>query len=591
VWATLWKVESGHRIVIGKPMANTTAYIVDAGLRPMPLGMPGELCLGGVQVARGYHARPELSADRFVPDPFTTLSGRMYRTGDLARFLPDGNIEFLGRLDHQVKIRGFRIELGEIESVLRQHASVAKSVVIARDDSSDKRLVAYVTLQAGFSLSAESLRTHLRCQLPEYMMPAHFVALQEFPLTPNGKIDRLALPSPEKQRAEAAPPPTAFRDSMERRLAEIWESTLRVKTVRPCDNFFELGGDSLLAVRVMVQIEKVFGRKLPIITFFEAPTFSQLAGKIRFDSRSDFSCIVPIQTEGDRPPIFLMHGLGGNVLGYHSLVSHPGRLRPIYGIQAIGVDGKQTPLDDVTEMARRYVEEIRRVQPHGPYYLGGLSLGGVIVMEMAALLQTQGEKAGALILMDAYAYGVEKLVGTGRRLVTRLTSAISRLALHARNLGGLSYPEGVTYLRKRSRSLTRRTVWRLRSKRYKNFIPGVDELPQNYNAVAHAAWTAIKRYVPKPYNGRVLLLRAKDEPFLRHDDPTLGWGSLVRNDLTVCEVAGDHLNFVVEPNVQDAARQILAYLHSIEQHALATVVHRDQPTTECSVRSCHSELV
>jgi len=581
VWATLWKVELGHRIVIGKPMANTTALIVDGGLRPVPLGMPGELCLGGVQVARGYHARPELNAERFVPDPFFESGGRTYRTGDLARFLADGNIEFLGRLDHQVKIRGFRIELGEIESVLRQHASVDKAVVIARDDSGEKRLAAYVTLQAGSALAPEKLRAHLRCQLPEYMIPPHFVALQEFPLTPNGKIDRLMLPSPEKVRAEAALPQRTYCDSVERLLVGIWESTLGVKTVGPCDNFFELGGDSLLAVRVMVNIEKVFGKKLPIITFFEAPTIEQLADKIRSDSRPEFSCIVSIQTEGDCTPIFLMHGLGGNVLGYRPLVSHLGRLRPIYGIQAIGVDGKQTPLDDVTQMARRYVDEIRRVQPHGPYYLGGLSLGGVIVLEMASLLEAQGETTGALILMDAYAYGVEKLVGTRRRLATRM--AIRRLALHARNISGLSYADAVTYLRKRTRSLARRTIWRLRSNRYKNFLPGVDELPRSYNAVAHAAWTAVKRYVPKPYEGNVLLLRAKDEPFLRHDDATLGWGSLVRNGLTVCEVAGDHLNFVTEPHVQDTARQILAYMNSIEQHALATVVPRDASTTESGV--------
>jgi aspartate racemase len=366
-------------------------------------------------------------------------------------------------------------------------------VVIAREDGNDKYLAAYVISQPLESFLAERLRTHLRSRLPEYMIPARFVSLAAFPLTPNGKIDRLALPKPNMPSTDTSM--QACRDTIEQRMVDIWESLLGVQPVRPGDNFFELGGNSLLAVRVMVEIEKAWGKRLPIVALFESPTIRQLAGMIRTAGEApEFSCVVPIQTEGQHPPLFLIHGLGGNVLGYHALASHLSPVQPVYGVQAVGIDGKQPPLDNIPQMARRYIEEIRRVQPQGPYYLGGLSLGGVIALEIALVLQEQGQQIAALIMLDAYAYGVEKLSSSGSRFAAQFSTTLRRLALHAGNLAAV--PDPFSYIRKKARTLRKRVMWRLGSRHYKTFIRGVEELPANYNAVAHAAWTAAMRYVP-----------------------------------------------------------------------------------------------
>jgi amino acid adenylation domain-containing protein len=558
VYATVWKVRRGERIVIGRPVANTTAYVLDARFRQSPIGVYGELYLAGVQLARGYLGRPDLTDERFLPNPFMPGT-KMYRTGDSARFLSDGSIEYLGRLDHQVKIRGYRIELGEIESVLVEQPGVAKAIVVAREDQGIKRLIGYFTAGAGCQLDPEDLKSGLRQKLPDYMIPAHLIGLERFPMTPNGKIDRLTLPMPDPGRdrtAEVVP----GRDPMEQALIEIWEQELGVKPVGIHDDFFRLGGDSLLAVRVLVRAEAFFGKKLLLATLFQAPTIAQLAATLRDSPAEAFSCVVPIQTKGTKSPLFLVHGLGGNVMGFHTLAPHLRPIVPLYGIQASGLDGTAPPLDNIEAMAARYVGELRQVQPYGPYHLGGLSGGGIIALEMAHLLKEQGEEIGCLIMLDAYAYGVEKLSNASDRTRRGLAWAARRACIHAGALAALSFSEKLDYVRRKCHTLKRRIVWKLRAGQYKNFLPDVEQLPARYKAVALAAWTAMHNYTPRPFQGHVLVLRAKGEPFLRNNDPSLGWREVVRPEPSVRAVPGDHLTILHEPNATTVAAIILSYL-------------------------------
>ncbi|HEX5870375.1 MAG TPA: amino acid adenylation domain-containing protein, partial [Longimicrobium sp.] len=283
----------GGPVTIGRVLSNSRAYVVDAGLRPVPVGVPGELYLGGKGVTRGYLGRPGLTAERYVPDPFSAEPGaRMYRTGDRIRWRADGTLEYLGRLDHQVKIRGFRVEVGEIEAVLRRHESVADCVVVARAEAGEQRLVAYVVGQA----QAEALRAHVRRSLPEYMVPAAFVLLDALPLTPNGKLDRKALPAPEY--AADADRYVAPRTPAEEVLAGIWAEVLRLERVGVEDGFFELGGHSLMATRVVSRIRDVFGIELPLRALFETPTVAELAARVEEMRREGLPVLPPVVPAG-----------------------------------------------------------------------------------------------------------------------------------------------------------------------------------------------------------------------------------------------------------------------------------------------------
>jgi surfactin family lipopeptide synthetase C len=410
-------------IPIGRPIANTDVYILDKHLQLVPVGVPGQLYTGGDGLARGYLNRPDLTNEMFIPHPFSTEPGaRLYKTGDLARWRADGNIEFLGRIDHQVKIRGFRIELGEIESVLGRHEAVREVVVMAREDiPGDKRLVAYIIPEGEQTPSVSVLRQYLKEKLPEYMMPNVFVMLEKFPLTPNGKVDRRALPAPEHTRPELEETYVAPRTPVEQSLAEIWANVLGVERVGVNDNFFELGGHSLLAVQLFVRIRKWAGIDLPLATLLKSPTVQGLAeildpscatAPISGETISEISSpvqqwqsLVPIQPEGNRPPVFLIHAIGGNVLNYLPLLQHLGPDQPFYGLQARGLDGVLSPFSSIEEMASHYIAEIRSVQSSGPYFLGGASFGGTVAFEIAQQLTKQGEKVAFLVLFDSVGPG------------------------------------------------------------------------------------------------------------------------------------------------------------------------------------------
>lgn len=387
------------RIPIGRPLANTKVYILDAAGQPVAVGAPGELYIGGDGLARGYLGQPELTAERFVTNPFAA-GERLYRTGDLARYLPDGVIEFLGRSDTQVKLRGFRIELGEIESTLREHASVGDAVATVYDvDALDRRLVAYVVPADESGLDTSELTEFLAQRLPEYMRPAGLQVLPRLPLNANGKVDRARLPQPEWQATQRYTEP---RNALESRLCLLWQELLGVARVGIDDDFFELGGHSLLTIKMLERIDSEFGQKLRVAQVFAQPTVAAVAALLE-PSASDSTgadaeatpvgTLLPIRTSGRRPPLFCIHGEPLKMA--RALDSE----QPLYGIY-FSYDPQFRMPDTVEALASLYVDELRRVQPQGPYHIVGYCLGGLAAFEMARQLQAFGETVRYLALID-----------------------------------------------------------------------------------------------------------------------------------------------------------------------------------------------
>ncbi|UAW63736.1 amino acid adenylation domain-containing protein [Mycoavidus sp. HKI] len=412
---TVWPAASSaldHGVLsIGRPIANTRLYVLDARGQPVPLGAVGELYIGGVGVARGYLDQLELTAERFLRDPFSEYEdARMYKTGDLVRYLPDGNLVFLGRNDHQIKIRGFRIEPGEIEACLAEHPLVQEAVVLAMGEGNDKRLVAYVVAEPD-EQSVQSLRAHLAANLPEYMVPAAFVRLDAFPLTSNGKLDRKALPAPDAE-ALARQVYEVPQGEFEYTLATIWSELLGVERIGRHDNFFALGGHSLLAMQMAGRIRSKLGVEITLRTTFEAPTIAGLAQRLLgsdgvLDNKdgilnNSFDVLLPLQPKGSRSPLFCIHSGVGVSWEYIGLSQYLGEEQPIYGLQARGLDGMSRFAETIDEMAADYIKQIRQIQPSGPYSLLGWSLGGMVAHSMATQLEQQGERVALLAIWDAY---------------------------------------------------------------------------------------------------------------------------------------------------------------------------------------------
>ncbi|PWT80702.1 MAG: non-ribosomal peptide synthetase [Acidobacteria bacterium] len=579
---------------IGRPIANTQVYLLDRNLQPVPVGIPGELYLGGAGLARGYLHRPELTAEKFIPDPFNSDTGaRLYRTGDLARYFPDGNLEYLGRLDHQVKIRGFRIELGEIETALKQHALVRDAVVIAHEDTSGARnLVAYVVPHPGQTPTTVELRDYLKEKLPQYMIPSVLMTLPAIPLTPNGKIDRRALPEPQLSSIHVDGTFVAPTNEIEEALVKMWEEILKTQPIGIRDNFFELGGHSLLAVEMFVRIEEKYGKQLPLATLFQAPTIAQLGALLQEEeSAPSLSLLVPIQPEGSKPRFFCMHARGGNVLFYRDLAKRLGPDQPFYGLQAQGMDGKRPRHTRVEDMAAHYLVEIRTVQPNGPYFLGGASFGGTAAFEMAQQLSANGEEVALVALFDTTGPGYPKLLPGTKGVRLRVYNMTRRLQHQLSSLRLLTPPERVKYVKDRAnrirvriirsfKKLTRRVASKVPpSLRQAIFSPATTApwaLLENENAIGQA----VKNYVHKPYPGHVTLFRASKQPLGIYPDPTLGWSNLVTGQLEIHEVPGYHGAIVAEPHVQFLAEQLRECLFRAQKES----------SSACSATSSEQQL-
>ncbi|MBE7122186.1 amino acid adenylation domain-containing protein [Bacillus cereus] len=388
-------------VPIGRPIANMQIYILDSLMQPVPIGVPGELYIGGVALARGYHNQAELTEERFVLNPFSDQPDtRLYKTGDIARYLPNGNLEYLGRIDDQVKLRGYRIELGEIETVLKQHPAVSEATVILREDvKDDKRLVAYVTAAKGCDLTVSNVQQHLIDFLPYYILPSAVVVLDEFPLTVNGKLDCKQFPAPDAQlvNGDYMPP----RDLNELQMVQIWEDMLNTQPIGIYDNFFTIGGNSLKALLLLQGIRERFGVELPLVSLFRKPTVAELCSYLQGETAENEACLIKLQ-QGDsgNPPLIFIHPQGGGVLPYIHLVKGLGTQETVYGLQAVGYESDEQPLTSIEEMASLYIEEIKSVMPQGPYRLVGWSLGGTVAYEMVRQLEHLGDKVEFIGLLD-----------------------------------------------------------------------------------------------------------------------------------------------------------------------------------------------
>lgn len=438
ICATMYRCQAaGANVPIGRPIANTRIYVLNPDRGPVPVGVAGEIYIGGAGVARGYLNRPELTAERFVPDPFVSdPEARMYRSGDRGRWLADGNIEFLGRNDFQVKVRGFRIELGEIEFRLAQYPGVGNAVVIAREDRpGDKRLVAYYTGTAeGAPVGAEPLRAHLSDSLPGHMVPAAFVRLESMPLTRNGKIDRKALPAPEGN-AYAVGSYEPPQGETELQLARIWADVLGRERVGRHDNFFQLGGHSLLAVQLVTRIRARMGMELLLRSVFEAATLEQMALKLTNNAERpdalpprNFPVILPLRTAGSGSSIFCVHagtGIGSLYTNLHKTLHDQ---YSVYAIQARGLDPHEPPAANIEEMAEDYVHEILKVRSKGPYILLGWSIGGVIAHTVAARLQERIGQVRLLVLLDSVVPSHTQYRATEAQIASAIRGTVLRPA-------------------------------------------------------------------------------------------------------------------------------------------------------------------
>ncbi|MGA7893821.1 MAG: amino acid adenylation domain-containing protein, partial [Candidatus Sulfotelmatobacter sp.] len=406
----------GGMVPIGRPLSNGKVYVLDSELNPVGVGVSGEIYIGGAGVARGYLKRAELTAEKFLANPYSVeAGGRMYRTGDLGRYLENGNIEFLGRKDHQVKIRGFRVELGEIEAALVEHPKIRQAVVLAREDEpGDKRLVAYVVAdqeaeegdsgnkKAGLRIS--ELREHMLGKLPEYMVPSAYMQLEKLPLTHNGKIDRKNLPQSDPNTPEQEQEYVGPQDATQETLCRLWQEVLRRERVGIHDNFFMIGGHSLLAVQVISRIKSAFAIEMPLSVIFVAPTVARMAKEIAVlnghEQPQSSPVLVSIQPQGSRAPFFCVHAVGGQVISYAELSQEMGLEQPFYGLQSPPANFSPESDISIEQMATLYNREIRSVQPVGPYLLSGWSMGGLVAWEMAQQLIKEGEIISLLALID-----------------------------------------------------------------------------------------------------------------------------------------------------------------------------------------------
>ena len=577
---TYWacKRDCGNRIVpIGRPIANTQIVILDGSRQPVPVGVAGELHIGGVNLARGYLHQPELTAEKFVPNPFPELDAdRLYRTGDLARFLPDGNVEYLGRTDNQVKIRGYRIELGEIEAALEEQPEIKQAVVIAREDRpGDKRLVAYLVAAASTVPTTLELRTRLKRRLPDYMVPTAYVFLDQIPISTNGKIDRKALPLPAETQPLQADINIAPQSHLEKTLVGMWAEVLGVQQVGLDDDFFDLGGHSLVGVRLFAKIKKTYQVDLELAVLFEARTVRRLADVIRKAQQpagaeqKTWSTLVAIQPNGSRIPFFCVHGVGGGVLNYEAIAKDLGPDQPFYAFRSLLLTREDIHETTIEELASVYIKEMRSFFPQGPYLIGGGSFGGIVAFEMAQQLYAQGAEPALLVLFDTSAPGSVQRVGT----IEKLRGFWQRLR-----------DQGVPYLVRKV--VLKGDDWRERLiKRGRNVaayyhrLAGSD-LPVRlrYHQVQEAHSRTMARYKIQRYPGKITLMRAVERGYLGmellgiREDPRLGWVALAGGGLEIHDVPGEHGNVLNEPHVRTVAEELETILSRPE-----TMVSQQQP--------------
>jgi amino acid adenylation domain-containing protein len=623
---------------IGRPIDNAKCYVLDEHRLPVPVGVPGELHIGGVGLARGYWNRPDLTRERFIANPFEGRETRgegpgeasgakravrgeqehaclssplaprpsslLYRTGDLVRWLADGNLEFLGRMDHQVKVRGFRVELGEIETILEGHPQVREAVATVREDVlGEKRLVAYVVprsevrgqrLEVGGHTAPNSslcpptsdLRAYLEEKFPDYMVPAAFVMLNELPLTPSGKVDRKALPAPDTERPKLDPSYAAPGTPWEDTLVKLWAEVLHLKTVGIHDNFFELGGHSLLAVRLFARIEDAFGKKLALATLFEHPTVAGIARVLqRPDRLAEERILVRMHGDGSGQPLFFTPSAGGESFFCKPLARYLGTDQAIWTFQVPEKDGHRKPFDTIETMAAFFVDQLSRSSIPGPYCLAGYSFGAAVALEMAGQLWARGEHVALLAILDwgfvqprqrtigrlvhsawaslcnlPYWLVDDFLVSPRKDRLTRLLREVREIAHRLRDPWGAAKAPGSTT--------------------QAAYDPWLDSLGPEYRLLIETHLRAFNRYVPRVYPGRVTLFRSRARGLLASSvERDYGWSKIAMGGVDVKIIPGNHHTMLVEPSVRIVAHELCRALDKAQSDSLQASPERPLSST------------
>ena len=543
----------GHNVPAGYPIGDKRIVLVDESGQPVQPGEVGEILVKSHFLSPGYWRLPSLTAEKYTIDA-QDETVRIFRTGDLGRLRPDGSLEHLGRKDSQIKIRGFRVDPAEIEAVLHQHPEVKNSAVIARElkhTPDNLQLVAYIEPDEDSKFKKKEVRSFLASQLPDYMVPPLIVLLEKLPLTPTGKVNRRALPEPEAVGQGVEQNYIPPRDSIEVQLVKIWEKVLKTRPIGMQDDYFELGGNSLLAAQLFTQIEKTFGKKLPLATLFQAATIEDQANILRQDDWvPNWSSLVALRSGGSKPPLFCAAPVGGNVLSYHDLMTHLDSEIPIYGLQAIGLDGMQTVHRNVNEIAAHYIKEILSVQSEGPFYLSGSSFGGLVAYEMAQQIHDLGKSVALVVMFDAYGPNYPKRLPSTSRLRRKVFKYMRRIDTHISNLRYTDWQGRVTYVSVKLPKLYNRFARRVKNKVDQILHPVPRQLARVRTAHMNAARRK-KRYMreERRFDGRLVLFRAEKQPLGIYPDPKLGWSTVVGDKIEVYEIPGHHTSIIYEPRV------------------------------------------
>lgn len=568
---------------IGTSIAETNLYIVDEHLNPVAPGEIGELCISNPCLASGYLNQPELTEKKFICNPFKDgRNDRLYRTGDLARQREDGNIVFLGRGDTQVKIRGQRLELGEVESALRKFPDVGDCVVLFAKDRQEEGYLSAYLVPANSSVDVAAVRQHCRETLPEYMIPSVFTVLDKLPLSPNGKVDRRALSALTTMAApESISNLDLPRDAVEEKLIEIWRDLLPQKNFGIQDDFFYIGGHSLMAVRLLARVEREFGIRLPLATLIHSASIAKIADLLRDPSRmiQINSILVPINTLGKKPLLFGVHGHEGGVLFWRDIGRDLPPDQPFYAIQAQGVDGSAPALTRIEDMASLYIREVQRIQPHGPYFFCGFSMGGDIVYEMAQQLLSQNESVELLVMLDTRnperlarlsAYGV---ADKGPQDHGRPHNATVRQRIYwqLRRLSGLDLPGKMKYARTLvGTKMKRALVFSLAAIIHAGKGRLRDGFLLTYLRTAHSK--ALHDYIPQPYAGKLIVFRSSQTELESSDDSQWGWKALARGGVEIHRFNADH-NIVAYEYAETVAKKLTECLERA-QRSLSTASSR-----------------
>jgi thioesterase domain-containing protein/acyl carrier protein len=533
----------GAIVPVGYAIAGTEVFLIDESGDRLKHDQVGRICVKSRYLSPGYWKRPDLTRAVFFPDP-TGGDERIYVTGDLGRMHPEGCLEFLGRRDSQVKLRGLRIDLQEIEARLAQHAAVKENVVdVIEGENGENRLIGYVVAVRAQILTVSDLRQHLKQALPDYMIPSAFVFLDALPLTPNGKVDRRALPEPDKSRPEIDTAMVQPRTTVEEKLAKLWTELLSIDKIGIYDNFFELGGDSLLAIRLVGEANKRFGKNISVATLLSSPTIAEMASTLSKKTMAAPSPLIAIQPHGSKPPFFCAHGTDC----YLNLARYLGPDQPFYGL-AQHLEGKRVRHTRIEDIAAYYLREIRTVRPEGPFYIGGHSLGGLIAFEMAQQLRQLGQEVALLVLIDTRSPVVRPL-HTSRMFAEHRADDFSRHRVR----------EKLYFLRQRLKRNLGKDVKALACEFYfrtgKPLPPSLQTFYVDQIVYGKIYAEAHRNYVPRSYTGRAVYLKSDEA----HDHVD-GWNKFAAQGLDVHSVPGDHLTMLDEPQLQslaDTLRQCL----------------------------------